>query len=453
MPFPDPQKVSWMLQKLWSRLRADPERPLPPSKPLQALLLQNDPIVASLLSDTLRAEGFHVQTARTAAEVSVQARRQAFDLIFLDCEGNPSALETIREIRYLVGPELLTVVAVLDPKARGDSSGLIAAGADDCFTKPLVLSEVRSRIQARLRGRGKGTATQEVAKASLGTVLDGKFRLEEKLGSGNFGTVYSARHLTLERQVAIKILHDKFSGREEVERRLRLEGVSTCQIEHPNAVKVLDLSLTRRGEPYLVMELLRGRSLDDELDAAPGGRLDPLRAAEILLPVCRVLSEIHSLGMLHLDIKPGNIFLHRHGEQETVKVLDFGIVRMTSEEDQGEGMEVYTKTFEGTPQYASVERLVGEPFGAKADVFSLGALLYQMLCGRLPFAAAKNPIHLVGLLTAGEYPPLPSLEPTVPADLAVLCERCLSTEAADRPTAGQVAEGLETWIAGGGTIH
>ncbi len=439
-----------MFEQLLSRFKSAPPDAVFPSTPRRALLLENDPIIYPLLADVLKAEGFRVQQVRTTAEVPVQIRRERFDLVCLEGEGNPSIVEAIQEIRHLYGPDDMTIVAIPDAGAQGGSTALIAAGADDCLQKPLVLTEVRARIRARLSGRGK-SARPELARAAPGVVLDGKFRLEEELGSGNFGTVYSARHLSLERQVAIKILHNKFLDQDEVVHRLRREGVSTCQIDHPNAVKVFDLSLSRDGESYLVMELLRGRNLEAEIARASGGRLRLSRAAEILVPVCRVLAEIHRLGMLHLDVKPGNIFLHERTGGEVVKVLDFGIVKMmtTTSEHHGSSPEISTSSFEGTPSYASVERLVGEPFGPKADMYSVGVVLYQMLTGRLPYQHAKSPVHLISLLMSDDYPSIDELVPDLPRELVELSARSLSSDSKGRPSASVMADVLARWLPSG----
>jgi serine/threonine protein kinase len=151
-----------------------------------------------------------------------------------------------------------------------------------------------------------------------GTVLDEKYQIETKIGAGGFGTVYRATHLTLNRPVAIKIFRPA-AGNATVEsiERFRLEGISTCRVNHPNAISVLDFNITSTGIAYLVMELLEGRTLSSELKEM--GRLLPARCAKILLPVCDALNKAHSAGIVHRDIKPDNIFLHQTREGEVVK--------------------------------------------------------------------------------------------------------------------------------------
>ncbi|MEM8932681.1 MAG: hypothetical protein AAGE94_15970, partial [Acidobacteriota bacterium] len=181
-----------MLNSLWARVRPSTAvvAPEPPSSP-KAVLLEPDPIAAGLLTDALQSEGFDVQAVRTTTEATLRARRTPVDLVVLNGVDSPSIVQAIRELRGLAGPDELTIVAVPDPVAADRTTELIAAGADDCLAQPLVLSEVRSRVQARLRGRGR-TDRRQTEAIEPGTVLDGKFRLDEPLGSGNFGTVYAA---------------------------------------------------------------------------------------------------------------------------------------------------------------------------------------------------------------------------------------------------------------------
>jgi hypothetical protein len=176
-----------------------------------------------------------------------------------------------------------------------------------------------------------------------GTVLDEKYRLAEKIGSGNFGTVYRGEHIFLHHPVAVKVFRPAI-GRLALEGldRFRLEGISACRINHPNAVTVLDFDVSAGSLAYLVMELLHGRSLADELRSV--GKITPVRCAYIAASVCDALAEAHEAGIVHRDIKPGNVFLHHSHSEQLVKVIDFGIAKLT---DNSADPEVQASTIAG----------------------------------------------------------------------------------------------------------
>ncbi|HNB74075.1 MAG TPA: serine/threonine-protein kinase, partial [Acidobacteriota bacterium] len=233
------------------------------------------------------------------------------------------------------------------------------------------------------------SAVSSINNGLLGTVLDEKYRLESKIGAGGFGTVYRATHLGLSQAVAVKILQTSItSPSPEDLARFRQEGASTCRIKHPNAVTVYDFGMSSSGFAYLVMELLEGHSLVQELNAK--GPLTPLRAAEILIPVCDVLAEAHAEGVIHRDIKPDNIFLHQTKRGEIVKVVDFGIAKLIDHTTTSGRQGTPTAGLIGTPAYMAPERLRNRPYDGKADVYSLGITLFQMLTGRLPFEATES---------------------------------------------------------------
>ena len=186
-----------MFQEFWSRFSRSPEKTPLIAKPLLALILEPDAVIFSLLADALKGEGFRVLQIRTASEAAVQVRREPIDLVFLNGAHSPSTVQTIEQMRRLTGPDSLTIIVAADPAAPGSAPELIAAGADDCLHQPLALSEVRNRVRARLRARGRRSFRDEPTPVEPGLVLDGKFRLVEELGRGNFGTVYSAVHLNL----------------------------------------------------------------------------------------------------------------------------------------------------------------------------------------------------------------------------------------------------------------
>jgi ligand-binding sensor domain-containing protein/serine/threonine protein kinase len=278
-----------------------------------------------------------------------------------------------------------------------------------------------------------------------GTVLDEKYRLENKIGSGGFGAVYKATHLIMKRPVAVKIFRPSAGNAtaESLERFL-LEAISTCRINHPNAVSVLDSGVSTEGIAYMVMELLEGHTLSAELERK--GRLLPARAAEIVIPVCDVLSKAHAAGIVHRDIKPDNIFLHQTPEGEVVKVVDFGIAKLL---DDVSSMEVNSLTAAGrmigTPAYISPERLDDKPYDGRADVYSLGVMLYQMLCGHMPFHSVDGSFEALIYMHLMKPPrPLREFNPDIPTDLETVVMRALEKKPENRPTAKEFVQEFST---------
>ncbi|HJT18164.1 MAG TPA: serine/threonine-protein kinase [Thermoanaerobaculia bacterium] len=268
-----------------------------------------------------------------------------------------------------------------------------------------------------------------LADALPGTDLENKYRLEEKIGGGGFGTVYRARHLLLDAPVAVKIFRPVGGmNMEKSFERFRLEGMSGKRITHPNAVAVLDFGIASNAIAFLVMELLEGHTLADEMRSA--GRLSSRRCAEIAVPICSVLAEAHGNGIIHRDIKPSNIFLHQTKTGEIVKVVDFGIAKLL-EPSTAEDLEELTATgiVIGTPSYMAPERLASQAYGASCDVYSVGVLMYQMLTGHVPHATT------LAQMTQHATPPASDR-------LSDIIVRALSLDPAERPTALEMARSI-----------
>ena len=309
----------------------------------------------------------------------------------------------------------------------------------------------KNRMLAESRAETVRTAQRSelifsaLSDALPGTVLDDKYRVEEKIGSGNFGTVYRGEHIFLHHPVAIKVFRPTVgsAGLDGLE-RFRLEGISACRINHPNAVTVLDFDVSAGSLAYLVMELLQGQSLAEEIRAA--GPLAPRRALHVAAVVCDVLAEAHGAGIVHRDIKPSNIFLHRGKGDELVKVIDFGIAKL-SEEAIPHG-ESATPTIAGmlvgTPAYMSPERFHGDPYDGRADVYALGVVLYEMLTGRLPFDMGKttNYWQMAAMVATESAMPLSTVNPSLPASLNVLVMGALEKDPALRSPASELALAL-----------
>jgi PAS domain S-box-containing protein len=277
-----------------------------------------------------------------------------------------------------------------------------------------------------------------------GTILDGKYRLEEKIGTGGYGVVYRGVHLGLNRQVAVKIFRPvAASENQENLTRFRLEGVSACRVNHSNAVSILDAGVSSEGIVYLVMELLDGWTLTEELNRH--ATFSVQRTLEILIPICQVLAEAHRAGIVHRDVKPDNIFLHHIAGEQIVKVVDFGIAKFL---DKSSGMiDLNNLTVKGlilgTPVYMSPERLSSKSYDGRSDIYSVGIMFYQMINGDPPFDPAFNGLFALAMMHLNTPPPpISDIDPDVPPAVEALIMRTLAKDPEARPTAQELATTL-----------
>lgn len=239
----------------------------------------------------------------------------------------------------------------------------------------------------------------------IGKVIDGRYRIEDVLGTGGVGVVYQAEHLKLQRRVAIKVLHEKLGNIDELRRRFEREGQALSALSHPNVVSVNDYGISD-GMPYLVMELLTGRTLADLIDDDGCPEID--LAMKIQRQILRGLAFAHEKGIVHRDLKAANVFLQELPDApHHVKILDFGLAKVFSTE-QGSADPTLTKsgTILGTPAYMSPEQATGSSVDERADVYSAGVLFYEILTGRYPFEAPTR----AEMLRAHLLEPLPDPE-------------------------------------------
>ncbi|MBA4079020.1 MAG: hypothetical protein C0508_28580, partial [Cyanobacteria bacterium PR.023] len=222
----------------------------------------------------------------------------------------------------------------------------------------------------------------------IGTTLADKYQILEKLGSGGMGLVYKAKHLLMKRLVAIKLMLPQFAASATALKRFRQEAQAASHLNHPNILKVYDFGVTPQGLPYLVMDLLEGTNLSAEL--TKHNYLPLERALKIFVQTCAALYHAHQKGVIHRDLKPGNIMLVDYdGQSDVVQIVDFGMAKILSEMD-GENEEL-TKTGEvfGSPMYMSPEQCMGRELDGRSDIYSLGCVMYRTLTGRPAVAGAS----------------------------------------------------------------
>ncbi|MCB9553879.1 MAG: protein kinase [Myxococcales bacterium] len=268
----------------------------------------------------------------------------------------------------------------------------------------------------------------------LGAVLDGRYRIVERIGAGGMGTVYRARQLTVERDVAVKFLRADAYGDPRQVRRFEREARMIARLRDPHTLKLIDFGRRPDGQLYLVCEFLEGEPLDRRIARGP---LAAAAALDLLRPVCDALAEAHAEGIVHRDLKPGNLFIERVGARELVKVLDFGIARWSEGEHSTTGVS-------GTPAYMAPEQARGVETDHRCDLYALGAVLYACLAGRAPYLGSGLQVMLQAM--AGPPPAFAALSPpiAVPPEVAALVFRLMATDAADRPqSATEVAAAFD----------
>jgi hypothetical protein len=269
-------------------------------------------------------------------------------------------------------------------------------------------------------------------------VIDG-YEVGELLGRGGMGLVFKARQTALKRDVALKIVVSGAHAGAEERARFRTEAEAVARLGHPGIVQVYEVG-EQAGCPYLALEFVSGGSLAQQLDGTP---LPPRRAAQLLLDLARAVQHAHEQGIVHRDLKPANVLLTEAG---VAKITDFGLAKLLDAE-QG---QTSTGAVLGSPSYMAPEQAEGKvrAIGPAADVYALGAILYELLTGRPPFVGASFLETLEQVRTHDPAPPQ-ALQPKVPDDLAAVCLKCLEKAPAQRyPSAAALADDLDRSLRG-----
>lgn len=263
-------------------------------------------------------------------------------------------------------------------------------------------------------------------------ILDGRYQLEKRIGHGGMGVVYQARHIFLKTAHAIKVILPDLVGNDPMlVTRFRQEALAAAAIRHQNIIAVTDFGVVRSTMPFLVMEFVNGKSLHDMLAAE--GALPPARALEIISAVGSGVAAAHRQGIVHRDLKPLNImFQEDQPVAEGLKVLDFGLAKIKSGELLGSFVQAKTSGLMGSPFYMAPEQWGDEEPDARADIYSLGVILYQMLGGDVPFKGTSIPSIMKKHLTTAP-PTFASLGVQVPPQIEAVVRHALEKEAENRP--------------------
>lgn len=302
---------------------------------------------------------------------------------------------------------------------------MIIKGGDKAADKPrtMTLPEIPPK-----RNRGATLPGLDAPAADGSMQQVGRYLIRERLGRGGMATVFRAHDPTLNRDVAIKFLHASLCADDEYRDRFLREARAAGGLSHPNIVVVHDVGEID-GRPYMAMELIDGTSLADEVEAQ---KVMPIRDVVVMgMQLARALDYAHGKGIVHRDIKPGNIM--RLKASHTIKVMDFGIAHV---EEVGDAQHTRVGDVLGTPQYMSPEQANGEKLDGRSDLFSAGIVLYQMLTGKRPFRG--DTLVAVATRIATEDPtPINKQRPEVPASLRRVIDRCLAKQPANRFQSGK----------------
>ncbi|HEY6078246.1 MAG TPA: serine/threonine-protein kinase [Polyangiaceae bacterium] len=291
----------------------------------------------------------------------------------------------------------------------------------------------KHRIAALERGLEVRGHFRDAAGDMVDSVLGGKYRILRKIGSGGIGVVYAAEHVALGTEVAVKVLRGAAAMDASEIARLRREARVQGSIEHPNVVRTLDLDELPDGSIYVVMELLRGHSLASTLKHQ--GLVAPGFAVPMFAQVCKALWAAHQLGVVHRDLKPGNIFIC---EDKTIKVLDFGMSKFNEAESLTQ--DGYTL---GTPEYMAPEQCIGAPVDARTDLYALGVMMFEAVTGDLPIRG-RNRRELLELHQRAIPRSINETRPDLPLPegLSLAIALCLRKRAAERPVSARELEKL-----------
>ncbi|MDC0741081.1 serine/threonine-protein kinase [Polyangium mundeleinium] len=280
-----------------------------------------------------------------------------------------------------------------------------------------------------------------------GTVIAGRYRMERPLASGGMGSVWVGRHVTLQTDVAIKFISNESAASQAARARFEREARSAAHLRHPNVVAVQDYGIEDET-PYLVMELLRGESLEERILAR--GRLSLEALGPIVQQMSRGLRKAHEAGVIHRDLKPGNVFLARDDddEVEVVKILDFGIAKET---DMSLGEATKTSELMGSPHYMSPEQLrSSKKTDVRSDLWSVGVVLYRALTGKIPFPGDTLAEVMVQVFSA-RLSPATSLAPELPPAIDAFFQRALARNPDDRfQSMRELAEAFQSVASGRG---
>jgi serine/threonine-protein kinase len=407
------------------------------------LVVEDEPALLNVTGRILRAAGYGVTMCSDGRSAIEQLALHPFDVIVSDIHmpgmDGITLLRRLRELSLDVPLVLVTGAPSLDTAVQA-----VEYGAFKYVTKPVDPDELLAVVARALENPASGSGVQRAPRAvdsqslpavpvslAAGVVLGDRYRLVALLGEGGMSQVWEATQLVTGRAVAVKLLRASLNARPGMRKRILREARAASSVRHPNVVDVFDVFELADGTPVLVMALLQGLPLTISL--AVGGPLSFPAVADLLLPVVSAVGTAHTRGVVHRDLKPDNIFIAEESGASVVKVLDFGVAKLldAEEEEQGSGVTA-TGVMVGTPGYMSPEQAFAEKdVDCRADVWAIGAIVYEALAGVRPVEGANVGQMIKSLMVDGVRP-LRLRRPDLPGEATQLVDRMLTYERAER---------------------
>jgi serine/threonine-protein kinase len=411
----------------------------------------------------LRLEGYEILEAATGAVALEILAAEDVDLVLSDITmPDMDGVELLRLSRDRK-PDVPVVLMTGAPQIA-TAIKAVEYGAFEYLTKPFDLVKLMDSVTRAIKQRRKLLADRHIIDSAVrsknasgprsagartiapGTLLDGRYRVVRALGAGGMGTVYEAEREDLANlRVAIKVLHPRLIDRADIVQRFRREAELVAKIRSPNIVSIIDFVAVEDGPTFLVMELLQGATLEQTIQRDPP--LSERRTAFIASQILEALEAAHAADIVHRDLKPENVFLTTMSQiPDVVKLLDFGIAKVLSEDPQNKLTQ--TGTVLGTPAYMAPEYARGEPASAVGDLYALGCVLYEALTKKAPYEAANYNALLFAI--QGKAPtPLHAHRADVSPEMTAIVARAMAKDPRDRfASARAMRDALEPWLDG-----
>jgi len=271
-------------------------------------------------------------------------------------------------------------------------------------------------------GTGAAPSMSNLPLPKQGDLLAGKYRIIRTLGEGGMGIVYEAFHTRLRQKVAIKVLKPHVLAHPELAARFEREARAAATLESPHVAKVIDVDTSPEGLPYMVIEFLEGNDLGEELTRR--GRFPVQEAVAFVMEACVPIAQAHAMGIVHRDLKPSNLFLAKKGSERVLKLLDFGISKILSDDEQKNTSSLTTL---GTPHYMSPEHVrSAADVDRRSDIWSLGVILYELLTGTEPYRG--DPARVIAAIVSEPVPPPRTRREDIPEELERVIMRALEKD-------------------------